>query len=171
MVCSICNETICFDWHVVYLLFPFAFMIITSCIRHAMIHKLHQSIAYCYNILQHVSWDKSCFHEITFIIIIVPTLPPYPPSLPDPKRRTSWLLSQQPHMQIQLQTYTIVATTNDNLYVKYELYRQSRSFTISLFVLHCTPLYHFSRSIHIIFPVKEPDHHFVSKLAYIQFNT
>ena len=45
-------------------------------------------------------------------------------------------------MQIQLQTYTIVATTNDNLYTNYELYRRSRSFTISLFVLHCTPLYH-----------------------------
>ena len=117
-------------------------MIITSCIRHAMIHKLHQSIAYCHNTLQHVSWDKSWLNEFTFIIIIVPTLPPYPPSLPDPKRRTSWLLSQQPQMQIQLQTYTIVATTNDNLYAKYKLYRCSRSFTISLFVLHCTPLYH-----------------------------
>ena len=117
-------------------------MTIISCIRHAMIHKLHQSITYCYNILQHVSWDKSCFHEITFVIIIVPTLPPYPPFFPDPKQRISWLMSQQPQMQIQLQTYIIVATTNDNLYAKYELYRRSRSFTISLFVLHCTPLYH-----------------------------
>ena len=51
-------------------------------------------------------------------------------------------MSQQPQMQIQLQTYIIVATTNDNRYANYELYRRSRSFTISLFVLHCTPLYH-----------------------------
>ena len=45
-------------------------------------------------------------------------------------------------MQIQSQTYIIVATTNDDLYTNYELYRCSRSFTISLFVLHSTPLYH-----------------------------
>ena len=71
-------------------------------------------------------------------------------------------------MQIQLQTYTIVATTNDNLYVKYELYRCSRSFTILLFVLHCTPLYHI-----------DPDRRSKNNttimsqnwIVYIQFNT
>ena len=56
-------------------------------------------------------------------------------------------MSQQSHIQIHLQTYTIVAPANDNLNANYELYRSTRSFAMTLFVLHCT-LYITSRIHH-----------------------
>ena len=61
-------------------------------------------------------------------------------------------MSLQPHIQIHSQTYAIVGPASDNLCANYELYRSSRSFTLSLFVLHCTPLYHFDihRDINIL---------------------
>ena len=88
-------------------------------------------------------------------MIIAPTLPPYPPSLPDPKPITPSSMSLQSHIQIHLQTYTIVAPASDNLCANYDLYRSSRSFTMSLFVLHCTPYMYTFHMFNGVFLIKK----------------